>query len=372
MATLATETWTGTNGAAWPAQWTTDGGTTTIQANAGQMVCTTSTGESILLSTSATTFEITGSVTFTAGTNPWAAIGVGQRWGDFYVASGYMLVLQKNLSSVSIQTTDASAAPTSRASATFTLTTSTVYSYRFRRFGGVIFGRVWTGTEPGTWTVQWTDTVSLAAGHPQLSIYGNGSTATVVWDDFTVLDGPATVVAGVVATAAAAAPVGSLALDRTLAGPVATAAATAPAGSVVRGTSAAGPVAHAAAAAPVGTVAAAGVIVGPVATVAATAPTGSLVKGQTLAGPKASVAATAPVGVASVKVLGALAAVQARALIGVAGAIVPPSHTPDTATLLSDGTSLVTLAGDGTSTATLTNALGTATLAAAAGTATVV
>jgi hypothetical protein len=371
VATLATETWTGTTGAAWPAQWTVDGGAATIQSNTGQLAISSgTTAEAILLGVSTATFEITGSVKFVSGSSPWALIGVGQEWGDAFTQNGYTLSLAQG-DGVYLRYTDASAAATDVGYAAMSLVSGGTYSFRFRRFGGVLYGRVWTGTEPGTWTVQWTDTQNKAAGHPQLSTFSAAGSSTLQWDTLTVLDGPATGVVGPVANAAGAAPAGSLSLGRTVAGPVATAAATAPAGSVARGTSATGPVATAAATAPVGAVAAAGVIAGPKASATATAPAGSLVKGQTLAGPKGSVAATAPAGVASVRVLGALATVQAQALIGTAGAIVPPTHTPDTATLLGDGTSLVTLASDGTSTSTLANALGTATLAAAAGTATV-
>lgn len=214
MTTLASESWTGTNGAAWPAQWTTDGGTATIQSNAGQLVCAASTAESALASVSTSTFEITGTVVL-GTSNAAAGISVGTRAGDFFMSSGYTLDISNTAQTVAIYTADPADTSTQRTSVAFTLTTATTYSFRFRRSGGVIYGRVWTGTEPGTWTVQWTDTLSYGAGSPQLSAYGGGSTATVTFDNLLVTDGANTAAlagGGVLTAAGAAKPAGTAAL----------------------------------------------------------------------------------------------------------------------------------------------------------------
>lgn len=209
MATLATETWTGTNGAAWPAQWNIGVGTGTIQSNAGRLVTATSVAQAFL-STMATTstFDITVTLSMAAATGT-AAVAVGANWGDFFPQSGYILTIDFTSGSgnLALQTTDASAAPTSRVSGSLALTAGTTYSVRFRRVGGIIYARLWTGTEPGTWNLQWTDTVNQAAGRAQLSAYGTGGagTVTTTWDNLTVTDGASVALTGSLAASGAGA-----------------------------------------------------------------------------------------------------------------------------------------------------------------------
>lgn len=190
MATLATETWTGTTGANWPVQWTTGGtGTVTIQSNAGRQVAGASAiARSRLGSMTATsTFDITLTVQ-AASSAGRVGITVGTNQGDYYMLNGYMLELWFATGDARINTTDGTGVSTDRVTATSAVTGATTYNVRFQRSGGVVRAKVYTGTEPGTWLLSWTDTVNQAAGILQLGTIGS---STITYDDLTVLDAAA-------------------------------------------------------------------------------------------------------------------------------------------------------------------------------------
>jgi hypothetical protein len=110
---------------------------------------------------------------------------------------------------------------------------------------------------------------------------------------------PLVSVAGVTATAALAAPAGSVSAGATVAGPVATVAIAAPAGSVSAGAAVAGVTGTVAVAATAGTPAVVTAVSGVTATVALAAAAGSVKAGATIAGVVATTAVAAPAGTPS-------------------------------------------------------------------------
>lgn len=199
MATLATETWTGTNGAAWPAQWSftgADSGTgSTIQSNAGsQNVGTTGNAIAYMGSLAAfNTFDVTVSFTTPATLTGWAGIGVGGNNFDYYPTSGYnfQCVLAASGTTLVINRTDSIGASTQKATAAFAFAASTTYNLRFQKIaGGVLNAKVWTGTEPGSWNLTYTDPSPYTTGlRLLLAIHSTGTAWTGVWDNLTLTDG---------------------------------------------------------------------------------------------------------------------------------------------------------------------------------------
>lgn len=208
MATLAAETWTGTTGAAWPAQWSTTGalGTQTIQSAAGQMVTGTgtyATARRLLSSLSASDVDVT--ITFT-----WPTGGIEQylyvylrhsgSWGvsAWEPAAGYALRFAASGSTVNWEIdkgTGAGAHPSVSASGSFA-TPTVATNIRFQAIGGTVRFKVWaaSGSEPATWAGTATDASPAAAGTIGLG-YINGSdgvSRAITFDDLTVTDGAAT------------------------------------------------------------------------------------------------------------------------------------------------------------------------------------
>lgn len=196
MAILATETWTGTNGAAWPAQWAggiTGTGTNKIQSNAGAMAVSAAGVNAQYISTmtavSAVDYTCTLSGSALAGQ---AGLSIGTFAGDFFVDSGYTLAVQFANQQLQIYSTDATdTTNTLLATQAFTLVAGTTYNVRLRRVGAIISGKVWTGTEPASWTI--TATATNVYGTGQVHLSGQSASAvTFTFDNLTVTDATST------------------------------------------------------------------------------------------------------------------------------------------------------------------------------------
>lgn len=213
MTTLATETWTGTDGAAWPAQWTTgvvNAATATIVSNAGQLTYGTgasfAAGAKAYLSglTAATNLDVTFDVKF-ANLNEqylWVALrcpdaSIGATPTNAY----YINIFPGNgAASIEVDKNVAATATTIGAAATVNAGQFTAGVYRTVRFqavGNTLQVKVWnTGSaEPGTWNWTGTDTSFTAAtGKVWLGTFAgsaaNAGNATI--DNLIVTDGAAT------------------------------------------------------------------------------------------------------------------------------------------------------------------------------------
>jgi hypothetical protein len=196
MTTLATETWTGADGAAWPAQWTTRGGTLTIQGNAGRLapsaVGYTYSRADLTGMPLADNIEVSGTLvgTFDA-VEQYIEVHVNSDLGttssnweatnsfvllftyDPVAASGNIKLQQ----SIAGTTTTISAAPNK------TLVGTGRVGFRVRRIGTDLRARVWdaSGAEPSSWDV--TATVTPMSGRVGL-LAANGAASVSRAFDF--------------------------------------------------------------------------------------------------------------------------------------------------------------------------------------------
>jgi hypothetical protein len=198
MATLATETFTGTNGSAWPAQWiagqTGTGSSATIQGNLGELSSGTQGGYSsdsrisrILNITAPTDVEISG--TWKPDANePYSSVYVrADTGGD--AQTGYWLNLNKS-GTIGLDRI-ISYTGTQIGSFSFTASSNTTYGFRLRAVGTAIKARVWSGSEPSTWDIEVTDSGVTGSGAVGVTVFcGNATVNHKVWlDDIVVTDG---------------------------------------------------------------------------------------------------------------------------------------------------------------------------------------
>ena len=208
MPNLASETWTGADGAAWPAQWTStlnNSTTATIQANAGRLTFNTNSGYNYgaltsLSGMSAATVatDVTLRISFsqvTAESYFWIGVRKSGSFGS--TDNGYYLNLAPSASQASVLK-HVSGAETniSGTQAIGAWTAGTYRRVRFRAVGNTIQFKIWAdGTaEPAAWT--WTGTDSALAtsgGQVFLGTFGgsaaNASIGYATLDDLAVTDG---------------------------------------------------------------------------------------------------------------------------------------------------------------------------------------
>lgn len=204
---IATETWTGTDGAAWPSQWITAAaftGTVTIQGNAGEMRAQGAAyAPANALLTSMPAISDTDVLLRFTQSNPageqyslvWLRHGGAWQADGGAAVDGYWfeigntgavqsLALYKNVGSVRTTLSSAASTPITWGTATWWL--------RAQAAGTAIRARVWAdgNPEPATWNISVTDS-SLASGKAAFSAYnGNASTArTFTVDDLLLTDG---------------------------------------------------------------------------------------------------------------------------------------------------------------------------------------
>jgi hypothetical protein len=198
VTTLATESWTGTTGAAWPAGWTvggTSGFSSSIQSNAGRLATPATSGAQVyafmtgMASTASNTDVL---VTFTLSSAAWLGISLSAtNRSDFYPSDGYVLIVSTQDQALVVAKM-LSNAVTYSSSVGKTITAGTQYKARFRRVAGTLTGRVWAaaGAEPGTWDITYTDAgTQPGAGKVQLALLNQTAAAiNVTVDDLLVTD----------------------------------------------------------------------------------------------------------------------------------------------------------------------------------------
>jgi hypothetical protein len=211
--TYATETWTGTTGAAWPSQWTVGqagatGSSATIQSNAGRLsfptVSNYSFGPFEYLSgmTAATDFDLTMTVTFAVIQEEYLMVGVRS---NATATSGYGLMIfpgNGTSSTVGIDKLTATG-PTSLGIGDLpagTWSAGVARKIRLQAIGGTLRCKVWdaSASEPATWIGTVTDTTYTGTGkvtlYAQTGFSTSGSFVTL--DDLTVTNGVAAPAAG--------------------------------------------------------------------------------------------------------------------------------------------------------------------------------
>lgn len=199
MSNLASDAFTGTNGAAWGSTWTTGlnpaaGGGTTIQGNAGQLI----TGN-----TAGTNSRIARRVNITAPTDAVALFrfqwpGASRGFFQFWIRStdtaldtqgGYVFELDGTSNVWSLGRNASFSGTQIGTSQTQTQTTGQYYWVRFGIVGSTIRARVWQdgNAEPGTWGIDTTDATITAAGSGAGFSFDSGTNnAVALVDDFSL------------------------------------------------------------------------------------------------------------------------------------------------------------------------------------------
>lgn len=190
----ALQTWTGSNGAAWPAGFTTGFGagvgsaTFDIQGNRGRILngAGTTAGRRDA-SWTAADVEITGlvQVTGTAEAQVWWRLGAGS------FTNGYALVFSVS-DGVRVQQLVGGSIATRYTAAQVggpAIVAGTDYRFRIRHQGDALLIRAWaaSGAEPGTWGVNALDDLHTAAGNVGLAQWYPSQSC--LFDDITVTTG---------------------------------------------------------------------------------------------------------------------------------------------------------------------------------------
>jgi hypothetical protein len=204
MATLATETFTGTTGAAWPAQWTkrTTTGTTTIQTNGGRI--TPPTGAFAICRSDlsgmadTTNVDFTGSIVgLVSAVEQYAYIMIGSDGGvtgtNWEATNCFILSMEYNATAASSQLVlmnSTAGTVADMATVTKSLTGLTKYGFRVQQVGSALRARVWASAsaEPSTWDF---DTTAPAKVGKVGVLAANGTATTArafTFDDITVTD----------------------------------------------------------------------------------------------------------------------------------------------------------------------------------------
>lgn len=200
MTTLFSETWTGTNGAAWNATtWPTidftSSSTATIQTNSGEANPGGAGFARVrALSNSGNMADVDLTIQFTmpgAGAEQYHSINVRHDglWSGGGTGNnplnGYRLMVFDDFYEVSryaagVKTTLATPAKTWDVNPWFV---------RWQLEGTAIRARIWQGAEPGTWEVDTTDATHATGILSMVSLNGTTSTARPIrWDNLLVND----------------------------------------------------------------------------------------------------------------------------------------------------------------------------------------
>lgn len=196
MATLATETWTGTTGAAWPTQWVTGStqGTATIQTNRGRLLADGNGYRRVnryLNIANATTSEIYVEVTIAALTEQYVYVFLRSTIGDNPYPLGYGVMLTPNLTTYTMEL-GYGTGESLQTTAPLTYTVGATYGIRLRVEGYTFKSRVWnlTGAEPTSWALTSTDPdSSFPTGKAWLGyMSGNAANGGTSFDNLTLTD----------------------------------------------------------------------------------------------------------------------------------------------------------------------------------------
>lgn len=203
MATLMSDTFTGTDGTAWStSNWTSNGtgtgGEATILSNAG--TCRSGTAGSYGASTPTMRSANITSPTDVIISGTWKP-DANEPYGSVYARSvvtgadnqsGYVLQLNKNGTITLLQVTGyGGAGSATLGSFSFAASSNTIYGFKLSCVGSTIRCKVWSGSEPGTWDVSVTDTVWTTAGKVGVRVAGGGAAVQhiITFDDIVVDDG---------------------------------------------------------------------------------------------------------------------------------------------------------------------------------------
>jgi hypothetical protein len=191
VTTLVSTTFTGTNGSAWPAPWTTVSGTNTIQSNRGQQV-TPSSGTFQAAEARANLTLPTGRIDATVRFS--TLLNVSMRINVRYnpaTGNGYRIVVPTDYAGFQLLRVDAFTETPLCEDFTLTWAANTDYQVAVTFTGGLIRAKRWiTGNaEPAIWQLNTVDT-TYTTGDIDLVTVSGGTAAAVtgLWDNVVIQD----------------------------------------------------------------------------------------------------------------------------------------------------------------------------------------
>lgn len=198
MTTIATESWTGTTGAAWPSQWTTGPDTVaTVQSgwgrlrNAGQFYARAFLNGMAASADIDLTVEWRMETTESGQTASFSIVAGNTSWNTPDNAYTVDIVYQGGTAASWEMFKRVSATKTSLGFGYITVTPTAGYKMRVQRIGSTLRFRYWLATdaEPSTWMATATDS-ALTTGRVQLALTAvGGTTRTAYYRGLTVTDG---------------------------------------------------------------------------------------------------------------------------------------------------------------------------------------
>jgi hypothetical protein len=191
---VASETWTGSDGAAWPAGWTDGfspvGGGSTIQGNTGRQTTGSATGYSfdsrIARRRTSTAADVVQLVKFRfpaadeVFARVWCRADAEMRGDD-----GYYLVLDLPNDEWSVFVASGFSDTLLGSAVSQTFTTATWYWADFGAVGSTVRARVWQdGSAVPAWQVDVTDSTHASGSYGLGAFPGNAGGEVVEWDDW--------------------------------------------------------------------------------------------------------------------------------------------------------------------------------------------
>lgn len=190
------DSFTGTNGNAWASPWVsarrTGSGTSTIDTNRGKQIASTSGNytdyETQRFGSVITGDGITsGTVRFPTDNEVFAQVWMrgDSTLGNPSSGNGYFWSIEPQYNSVRLyKRVGGTQTALGSGAVAFTLAANTDYSWKMECTGTTIRAKIWTGSEPGSWTQSVTDS-SHSSGYVGLSIDGglaSGTAWRADWD----------------------------------------------------------------------------------------------------------------------------------------------------------------------------------------------
>lgn len=193
---LLSETWTGTDGAAWPTGWDIQGGAGTIVANRGRLTSNSYFVNAFNTGMTAVTGDFDLTVTFmrsgTLGDQTVVGLGDSNAGRDTTPANGYIVkqsLTEFNEANDTYLVQRTNNAETVIAQSFEKLPPSSVgWKVRVQRTGTTVQAKVWPAdtAEPATWRVTGTDTAPLSIGLKAWLSQGGGAAYLVDFDDLSI------------------------------------------------------------------------------------------------------------------------------------------------------------------------------------------
>lgn len=190
MTTLVSTTFTGSDGAAWPAPWTTLGGTPTIVSNRGQQVtaATAWTGAESRANLTLPAGRVDATVRFPALTNVSMRINVRY---DPNTGNGYRLIVPTDYAGFQLLRVDGWTETPICEDFTLTWAANTDYQIAVSFSGGMVRAKRWltSGSEPTIWQLTAVDSTYTTGDVCLVTVSGaTASAATGLWDNVVIGD----------------------------------------------------------------------------------------------------------------------------------------------------------------------------------------